>query len=500
MRPIELLCAVSVVSCVSQESPSLQVASPIDVQLDTRVRELLDQFNIPGAAVCVLDDGKLIHEGFYGVADADTGEAVTGRTRFQIASVSKVLSAWAVMALVESGKLDLHHPIEDYTGDFRLPPSDFDSRGVTAARLLAHTAGTSAWGFLGDPWTDAPLLSTRDYLEHGGEGGEPLVVLEAAPGSRHRYSGGGFTLLQLAVEQASGMGFSDFVANAVYEPLAMDGAGFNGRRGLADYAVGHDVLGRPLPDDRFPALAAAGAYASLDDLKCFVRAHWDTDRAPRGGGALRPATFDLMFGVAPESDGAWTLGYEVIPFGKEEVELLFGHTGDNPGYHSLVWVHPTDRDALIILTNGEAGNVFRNQLLHDWCELTGHDRFTERPVPVGISLLGTLARNGVKAAVREYRRREEEEPGSFAFGPRQLDRLAYSLESSGRLTDSTTILEFNLMEFPESPLALDSMASRYIQLERFEEAEPLCRRLLELDPALANPQRWLQEIEVRGSR
>ena len=500
MRPIELLCAVSLASCVSQATPPPQGAAPIEVQLDARVRELLDQFNIPGAAVCVIDDGEVIHEGLYGVADSDTGEAVTARTRFQIASASKVLTAWAVMSLVESGRLELDRPIEDFTGGFLLPPSEFDSRGVTAARLLAHTAGTSAWGFLGDPWTDDPLLSTREYLERGGEGGEPLVVLEAEPSSRHRYSGGGFTLLQLAVEQASGMGFADFVAEAVYEPLAMDGAGFNGRRGLADYAVGHDVVGRPLPDDRFPALAAAGAYASLDDLKRFVRAHWENDRAPRGGGALAPLTFDSLLEVAPDTGGAWALGYEVIPFGQDEVERLFGHTGDNSGYHSLVWVHPTDRDALLILTNGDAGNVLRNQLLHDWCELAGQERFAERPVPVGTSLLGTLARDGLDAAVHEYRRREAEEPEAFAFGPRQLDRLASSLESSGRLVDSTAILEFNLVEFPEAPLALESLAWRYMQLERFEEAEPLCRRLLELEPDFENPQLWLQEIGARGSR
>ncbi|MEL6905912.1 MAG: serine hydrolase domain-containing protein, partial [Planctomycetota bacterium] len=475
-------------------SPAAEADRPVAPAFDVRVRALLEQFQIPGAAVCVVDDGEILHEGVYGVADAATGEPVTPRTRFQVASVSKVIATWAAMSLVESGALALDAPIEDFTGDYRLPPSAFDARGVTAARLLAHTAGTSAWGFLGDPWTGEPLLDTRTYLERGGDDGGPLVLLEAEPGTRHRYSGGGFTLLQLAVEEASGQPFAEYVERAVYTPLGMDGAGFNGRRGLEAYAVGHDALGTPLPDDRYPALAAAAAYASLDDLKRFVFAHWGDETAPRGGGALEPNAFDRLFEVAPDTDGGWALGYEVIPFGEDDVEQLFGHTGDNPGYHSLVFVHPRDRDAFVILTNGDAGNVFRNQLLADWCELTGHERFRQRPVPVGVSLLGVVAREGVDAATAEYRRRAAEQPDDFAFGPRQLDSLAYYLVEAGKTGESTAILELNVAEFPDSTLAVGSLTERYVEFERYDAAEPLCRRLAALDPEDDRVGPWLETI------
>lgn len=493
MRFAFLVSTAALASCISQNPGVLQ--GPLDAAFDSSVQKLLDQLAIPGAAVCVIDSGEVIHKGLYGVTDASTREPVAAHTRFQIASISKVFTAWAAMALAESGALELDAPIETFTGGYRLPNSEFDVAGVTAARLLSHTAGTSAWGFLGDPWTEAPLLPTRDYLERGGEDGAPLVQLEAEPGTRHRYSGGGFTVLQLAIEEASGASFSDFVERALFQPLGLEGAGFNGRRGLPAYSVGHDALGTPLPDDRYPALAAAGAYASLDDLIRFVEAHWPSATAPRGGGALAPESFDALFTPAAEANGTWALGYEVIPFAERDVEGLYGHTGDNPGYHSLLFVHPEHRDALIVLTNGDAGNTFRNLLLAQWCQMTGHgERFPARPVPVGLSLLGTLAREGADSARSEYFRRQREEANSFSFAPRQLDRLAGTLFSVGRPEDALLFLELNAMEHPDHPLPLESLADAYMQRERFSDARAICKRLLALEPDHEQAREWLASI------
>ena len=278
----------------------------------------------------------------------------------------------------------------------------------------------------------------------------------------------------------------------------MRGAGFNGKRGLESYSVGHNALGEPLPDDRYPSLAAAGAYASLDDLIRFVHAHWESATASRGGGVLSQEAFDAMLQPAPGSGGTWALGYEVIPGGTEDVPQLFGHTGDNPGYHSLVFVHPNERDALIVLTNGEAGNVFRNQLLGPWCALTGHsERFGPRPLPVGPTLLGAFARGGAAEAKAEYLRRKAEATEAYRFDPRQLDRLAGLLLDAGRRDDSTRILELNVEEFPESALALGSLAERYMELGRLDEAKPLCARLLKLDPENERAHAWLEELDAR---
>lgn len=501
---IALVLAAAPLSCTARrplETDGLPTSEPrVVTSFDHTVRDLLEQFNIPGAAICVIDDGQVIHKQVYGVADTQSGEPVTSATRFQVASVSKLFTAWAAMSLVDSGDIQLDAPIEDFTGNYRLPSSDFDARQVTAERLLAHTAGTSAWGFLGDPWTDEPLPSTRAYLERGAEDGGPLVILEAEPGSRHRYSGGGYTLLQLAVEEASGTTFADFVERSVFEPLGMNDAGFNGRRGLERYSVGHDALGGPLPDDRFPALAAAGAFASLDDLIQFAEIHWNGADTPVGNDVLSPESFETMFRPAPASGGTWALGYEVIPGGEEDTPQLFGHTGDNPGYHSLIFVHPRDRDAFIILTNGDAGSVFRNQLLAPWCELTGHrERFGPRSLPVGPTLLGVAARGGAEAVIKEYRHRQAAEHDAYRFDPRQLDRLAGYLLDANRPEDALLILEFNVEEFPESTIALGSLAERCMELRRFDAAERLCRRILELEQDHERAQCWLEEIQAHST-
>ena len=117
--------------------------------MQEHVPTLLEDLHIPGVAIATIDGGKASFLGGFGVADLEQNRPVTAGTQFQLASISKSVTSWGIMKLVEQGRLDLDAPVENYLHRWRLPPSEFDHSLVTARRLLSHMAGTSLPGFKG---------------------------------------------------------------------------------------------------------------------------------------------------------------------------------------------------------------------------------------------------------------------------------------------------------------------------------------------------------------
>lgn len=182
-------------------------------ELDKKIPILLQKFMVPGAAIAIIEDGELVLQKAYGFADVGKGEKVTTQTGFNIDSISKTIAAWGVMKLVEEGKIDLDAPAENYITRWKLPESDFDSKKVTVRRLLSHTAGLSLHGYPG--WTANDRLSTIEESLDGRNNGPGRVEMIIKPGTKWKYSGGGYTILQLIVEEVTGQKFEDYMQTQV---------------------------------------------------------------------------------------------------------------------------------------------------------------------------------------------------------------------------------------------------------------------------------------------
>src|SRR5918999_5561570 len=165
--------------------------------LDDVVSDALRRHSVPGASVAVVRSGRVAWARGYGVANATRRTAVTANTVFQVASVSKPVAAMGALRLVEQGRLELDRPLTMW----RLPPSEHDPRAVTLRRLLSHTAGVSVHGYPGHE-PARPLPSTAASLA-GDSAGAGAVRLEGDPGAGYWYSGGGYTVAQLAIERAA---------------------------------------------------------------------------------------------------------------------------------------------------------------------------------------------------------------------------------------------------------------------------------------------------------
>jgi CubicO group peptidase (beta-lactamase class C family) len=301
----------------------------------------LREHDVPGASVAVVRQGEVRWTGAYGVADTRTRMPMTPETVMQIASVSKPLAAYTVVRLARAGRVELDAPIERLTAGWRLPESEFDAQEVTLRRLLSHTAGINVSGYQGLR-PGSPLPSTEASLAGASGAGTARIV--DARGREWRYSGGGYTLGQLAVERATGEPYSRVVERQVLRPLGMARTGFDCTtsesppRGAAS---GHDAAGKPMPRLRYAEQAAAGVCSTAGDMGRFAAA------------LMRGPIATAMAAPAPATDGKYGLGLHIERL-RDGTKRLW-HDGSNRGWQAQLEVFP-DRDwALVMLTNGDNG-------------------------------------------------------------------------------------------------------------------------------------------------
>lgn len=339
------LAAGALVAWSARRPPAFHPPASVEAlagEIDRVVPAALREHRVPGASVAVVRDGRVRWSAAYGTADAERREPMRPASVLQAASISKPVAALTVLRLARAGVLDLDRPVHELTGSWRLGPAKHDPAGVTLRRLLSHTAGIEPAGYPGLP-PGRPLPSTREGLAGASGGGR--VALVHAPGAGWHYSGGGYQIAQLAVEEATGDPFDAVVAREVLEPLGMRTSGFactTSDAPVPGAARGHDPQGRPLPPRRFADQAAAGLCATAADLGRLAAALLD---GPEGAVMARPA---------PGAGGGYGLGLSVqrLRDGGRRV----WHDGSNPGFQGRMEAYPGRGWALVVLTNGDNGS------------------------------------------------------------------------------------------------------------------------------------------------
>lgn len=316
--------------------------------------------NRANTALVLIERGTVAGEYF-----SSTADPVDRDTVFAVASSSKWITAHAVLKLVEQGKLDLDRPVEGLLTRWHLPPSSFGSDGVTARRLLSHTAGlTDGLGF-GDYRLDEPVPTLEDSLaaprfSSGTATGSIAVGIE--PGSQLRYSGGGYLLLELLVEEMAGERFESFVRREILEPLGMTRSGYDDLSTTANSAKSYDTRGQPAPIVRYASNAATGFTTSAGDLVKLVL--FQLRSGTRG--PLTTRTLESMRVAEATSMGVdlWGLG-TVLYAPTQDGRSVFGHDGINePAISATVRINPQTEDALIVLATGS--KTLASQIGAEW--------------------------------------------------------------------------------------------------------------------------------------
>jgi len=338
------------------------------------VPALLEEHGVPGAAVALVRGGEVVWADGFGMADVSTARPVTSDTIFNIASISKLVTAWGVMRLVERGEFDPDEPVASHLTRWEFPKSEFDSAGITARRLMSHTAGLSMHSIPGFE-VSKPLPKLEDILsgEYTGSvyapSGSPMTQL-SPPGSEWRYSGGGTVLLQLLIEEITKETFTDYMAANVLAPLEMADSHFGWTGSMATRAaVPYADSGKPYPTYRFTGTSGAGLYTTARDLGRFVAAGFSgpTGSEP-GRGVLEADTIEEMFEPVLLNDATRSrcgLGYMIRDDDTQPFKTV-RHGGSNFGWQALVIGVPERNCGLAILTNSDNGRHLIPELVCTW--------------------------------------------------------------------------------------------------------------------------------------
>ena len=328
--------------------------SAVGRRLEDRMREL----NAPGVAIAVVRAGRLDWAKGYGVASPG-GQAVDPDTLFQAGSVSKPVAAVVALAMVQDGALSLDTPINTALKSWTLPENSFTQASpVTLRRLLSHTAGTTVHGFQGYA-VGAFLPTAPQILDGAAPANSPAVRVDQPVGVDYRYSGGGYTIVQLAMIDAASTPFQAIARAKLFEPLGMARSAYAQplSAGTSNVALAHDAVGQPIGGGFrvYPELAAAGLWTSAHDLARFII---EVQNAARGQGKVLSATTARQM-LTPQP-GGWGLGFKVSGEGEA---LSFFHDGSNAGYKATLVGHPETGDGVVILTNGDQGYQLGQEIL-----------------------------------------------------------------------------------------------------------------------------------------
>lgn len=309
---------------------------------------------VPGLSVAVFEGGRIIWAQGYGLSDRAAGTPVDTTTLFQAASISKPVASAAMFRLVEQGTLALDEDVNRQLQAWTVPEDTFTQQEkVTPRRIVSHTAGLTTSGFAGYAPGEA-LPTLQQILDGAPPANSPPVRVDTVPGVTESYSGGGFVLLQLLMEEASGQPFSSLADQLVLQPAGMARSTFAQPLpvSLADLAAaGYDRDGVQVEGRHhvYPELAAAGLWTTPSDLARFMLA---VGRSYRGepDGLLKQASARTMLTQVPGASGQ---GFGLSGEGEA---FRYRHSGGNAGFRCYAVAFAGTGRGAVLMTNSDEGS------------------------------------------------------------------------------------------------------------------------------------------------
>jgi CubicO group peptidase (beta-lactamase class C family) len=323
----------------------------------------------------VISNGEIEWARAYGLADVEDQREVTTSTLFQAASISKPVAATAALTLVEEGKLDLATDVNQYLTSWQLPENvHMHGEAVTLRRLVTHTAGLTVHGFPGYARSD-DIPTTVGVLD--GLGNTDPIRVDTTPGDINRYSGGGYTVMQLMLSDVTGQPFERVLKERVLDPIGMTLSTYEQplpEPRWQEAATGYRSSGEPVEEKWhvYPEQAAAGLWTTPSELAMWglaILAYYDGEE----GGVLSPDMAKQMLDPGEYRQG---LGPAVA-----KDREYFGHGGSNEGFRCGLAVFMDGRGAAVMTNSDNGGSLAREVLAtladeYDWPAY----RATEREV------------------------------------------------------------------------------------------------------------------------
>jgi CubicO group peptidase (beta-lactamase class C family) len=450
------------------ERGQAQPAAPL---IDAFMKRAVEygQFN---GAILVIDRGQRVYERAFGEANIEWHVPNTVNTRFEIASMTKPMTAIAIMQLVQEGRLRLDGKVSEYLPYY---PAETGQR-ISVEQLLNHTSGLQQdIGFIDDPIVaaiNADILSNDSLVK--------LISrrpLRFAPGTSYGYSSDGYAVLGAIIEHVIGRPFWEVLRERVLQRAGMSETGVSVLRPIvprraSGYAQTWDGYENA---PHIGVTAAGGLYSTLGDIERF-------DRALYGDALVNEESKRLLF--APRSvitAYGWKTSEDTLRSGI--TRRVLRTTGALPGFGAVMVRVPSQRRTIIMLTNIRTMTWRLEDFAGNISRILDGEPYSLPKRSIAVALASDVKAGVPPEQIDRHFEQMRTDTARYALSEAELNRLGYHTMNSWRdLPRAIAIFRLNVRVFPKSANVYDSLGEAYLAQGDTIRARANYRRSLELDP------------------
>ncbi len=363
-------------------------------------------YHVPGLSLACIHNDAVEWTQPFGVVRVG-GASVTPDTLFQAGSISKSLTALAVLRLVEQGKLNLDADVSQYLITWKLPANKFtEQKSVTLRELLSHTAGATVHGFHG--YAAGERVPTLLQVLNGEKpANSPAVTIDFIPGSHYRYSGGGYAIIQQILTDVTGKPFPDLMQELVLQPLSMTHSTFQQPlpeklRSLE--AMPYDEHGKAIEGGphTYPEMAVGGLWTASSDLARFALGIQEALSGKPGAIVSSATAHEMLRPVAQD----YALGFLID--GKDS-NRYFWHPGVDAGFVAFYFAYENG-DGLALVSNGQNTKALGLEIIHalakqyGWTEYPADDSTLSDAWVIGFAVTVIVITYLLSRAIRHRKR------------------------------------------------------------------------------------------------
>jgi D-alanyl-D-alanine carboxypeptidase len=332
-----LICLLICCTVFSQTA-----ADDLALKVDGKIKVFAQRDHFCGA-VLIGQNGKILFQKGYGLANIEWSIPNTPQTKFRIFSLTKQFTAAAILLLQEQGKLSVSDPISRYVSEL---PDEW--RKITLHQLLTHTSGLPEY-------TQSPEINSLNFA---GASPQQLIALvkskplQFTPGSKLAYCNTGYVLLGMVIEKVSGQSYSTFLKEKIFTSLHLKDTGYDEATAvISERASGYQFKDGSIVNAKYLDMtvpySAGGLYSTVNDLF-----RWN--EALAGSGFLSLSSQKQMFTVYPEASGYGAhYGYGVV-ISEKFGQPLYYHGGGGNGFATAIQRYPKGNICIIVLSNLES--------------------------------------------------------------------------------------------------------------------------------------------------
>lgn len=446
-------------------------------KIDTYIKKVIEINEIPGVALAVIKDGKVIYEKYYGKASLEENKAVDKNTVFKVFSTTKLITNIGVFQLIEKGKLSLEDPISKYLDNL---PNEW--KEIKVKNLLSHSSGL-------------PNLIVFEEIKISMPFDEKIAILsrkpmEFATGNQYNYNQTNYLFLTKIIEKITGLTFEDYILQNQF-PDTNSGIYFSSNFGANlpnatpryNYSSQTNKYVKNTSDFGFDAHSANGLNITLSNFINWNR-NLDTNIY------LKKETKYWMWEPFPFTNNKdlFAYGWEIVPVNKI---LSYGFTGGNEtAFRKFV----NNDLTIIFLSNGHkyAGLYVQSQVINHVASIV-NKTLTDDYYLAGEKINQDFLKLKIAKAEQNYLAIKKDHPDwDFEY---RLNVIGYTLLNYGRINDGIKVLELNTKENPASGNAFDSLAEGYFKNDQLEISKLTYKKSLELNPDNTNAKEMIEKIE-----